>query len=53
MKCSNCGKDMPSNPCDNKDAPGLEGYIANNLPLPAKCWCSEECFNLENNSTKH
>ena len=52
MLCSGCAKEMPDNPCDDKEAGGLEGYIANNLPLPAKCWCSSDCYDLDNNSTR-
>lgn len=51
MQCSGCGKYMPDNPCDDRNAEGLEGYIANNLPLPAKGWCSAPCYDLDNIST--
>jgi hypothetical protein len=45
IKCHVCGKPMPLNPCEGvEDEDGLEGFIARNLPLPEKAWCSDECY---------
>lgn len=43
LKCCVCKKPMAPPPCDD-DADGMEGYIARNLPQPAKAWCSRECY---------
>lgn len=48
MKCSGgCGKDCPVIPpgLDIEDE-GLEGFIANEMPMPASIQC-EECYKRE------
>jgi len=48
MKCCVCGKEIPDNPCEGQEGEdGLEGYIARNMPIPSKAWCSEVCYEKE------
>ncbi len=45
MLCSTCEKPI-SSPKLDKDAGGLEGYVAKNSPEPEMGWCSEECYEI-------
>jgi hypothetical protein len=45
IKCHSCGKEMPLNPCEGmEDEDGLEGYIAREMPVPDRAYCSDACL---------
>lgn len=48
MECNYCGKKMPDQPCVDPENSKLEEYIATQLPIPAKAWCSSDCYEYEN-----